>query len=1185
MLLQNLVNYISLLLFLPTLLVGQVQVKYEQVTTNALPKILHQLKKQKEVSFLYEPETIANIKINTPFDYRADIKTILKKILPPVHLKFKKVGRQNYIIKKAKIKKRYLSSRINRKPSQITTPKKISNKVPPRKIIGQILDENKLPLTGATIYLPDALSGTTTDEAGFFELLIPSGNQSLEISFIGYETNVIEIAQQKRLNLQLNPAKNFLNEIVVNAIGFTHSRDKMGATAAIIDPKLIQQSGEVNLLNALGGKAANVQIARTNGDPGAATNIRIRGANTITGSNIPLIILDGIPISNSTIYGGGNNVTGGRTGGVAQQNRLSDLNPNDIASLQILKGASAAALWGSRAANGVIVMTTKKGTSGKLQINYQTTLSFDKVKERLALQTSWGQGKNGQYSPNAAESWGDYIPERTGQVDEYVQNGTYFEGTDGIRYLPIKEKHSKHIFTEENWKEVIQKGGFSQHNLNVSGGNNRATFFFNLGHLNQDGIIKNADYNRTNLRLNGKIYLTDWLIFSTNANYTHSNSNRIQQSSSTTSLLLGLLRTPPDFDNQTYKGTYYDGVGGVFPNRHRSYRRYLGNRQNPIYNNPSWTAFEQTAASTVNRSIIATDLKIQPVNWMQLTVRGGFDKTGDQRNYFFPIGSSGFRSPGVFAEDLIGEQELNFDVIAKANFQLKQALKGTATIGWNINDRQRTINSQELTGFPATSIQEIHSLNGPISQTTIDNNQQHIRSNRAFAILSTHFYDQFFLTASGGLEATSSIDGTFFYPAMDAAWQFTKAIKQPNWLDFGKLRASFGKVGIQPAPHRFRILAEDQFEYTTYSDPLAVNLFGGGFRVDDDKGNANLRPEIKTEWELGIDTRLLQNKLTISATYYQNWIKDVLFYLDLSPSSGYDTQYDNGGKMSNQGFEARLEYTILNKEKWQLSTYTNFSQNKNKVLDLKGTESIDLTGSSLSSRAVVGYPLGVLVGTGSLTDADGHFILNENGFPQLTPSPVVLGDPNPDWRGSLGISASYKKITLGILLEHAHGGDYSPRTQWVLNRFGTTAETANRVTLSQDLMNYAGKLIPKGTTVRGNLKDFGGGTVLLDETWYRTGIGGGFGDNQAYNFSIKDATFTRLREVALSYTLDTPSFQEKSKLAAIKFTIAARNLFLWDKLQGIDPETNQTGVSNGFGLDYFTNPSTRSFLISMAVSY
>ena len=920
--------YILFFLLLPTTFFGQQQVSYKATTLNSLPFILDQLKKQKDISFLYEPETIANIKITTPFDYRADIKTILKKILPPVHLKFKKVGRQNYIIKKAKLKKRILSSRINQKPSQPVRNKKISKKTPPRKIIGQIIDENQRPLLGATIYLPKTASGTTTDEKGFFELLLPPGKQLVEISFIGYETNTIELVQQQQLNLQLNPAKNFLNEIVVNAIGFTQPKDRMGATTSNVSPELIQQSGEVSLLNALGAKVANVQIARTNGDPGAATNIRIRGANTFTGSSVPLIILDGIPISNSTIYGGGNNVTGGRTGGVAQQNRLSDLNAYDIASLQILKGASAAALWGSRAANGVIVITTKKGTVGKLHINYQTTFSFDKVKEKFPLQTRWGQGKNGKYSPTAAESWGDYISDRTGDADKYLQNGAYFEGDNGIKYLPILEKHSKNTFSKQNWDQVIGRGGYSQHNLNLSGGNKRAIFFFNLGRLDQDGIIKKANYNRTNLRLNGDLYLTDWLTVSTKAAYTHSKSNRIQQSSSTTSLLLGLLRTPPDFDNSTYKGTYHDGLGGIFPNRHRSYRRYLGSKQNPIYNNPGWTATEQTAASIVNRSIFATDVKIQPTKWMQFTFRGGLDKASDQRNYFFPVSSAGFRSPGVFAEDLIEEQELNFDAIGKAKYQINPAIKGAITLGWNINDRQRTISSKELKGFLATAIPEINSLNGPISQTTIDNTQRHIRSNRGFAILSTNLYDQLFLTASGGLEATSSIAGTFFYPAMDAAWQFTKAIPMPNWFNFGKLRTSFGQVGIQPAPHRFRILAEDQFEYATYSDPLAVNLFGGGFRIDDDKGNANLRPEIKTEWEIGMDVRLLQNNLTFSATYYQNWIKDVLFYLDLSPSSGYDTQYDNGGKMSNKGFEATLDYAMLTKGNWTISSYANFSQNK-----------------------------------------------------------------------------------------------------------------------------------------------------------------------------------------------------------------------------------------------------------------
>ena len=227
----------------------------------------------------------------------------------------------------------------------------------------------------------------------------------------------------------------------------------------------------------------------------------------------------------------------------------------------------------------------------------------------------------------------------------------------------------------------------------------------------------------------------------------------------------------------------------------------------------------------------------------------------------------------------------------------------------------------------------------------------------------------------------------------------------------------------------------------------------------------------------------------------------------------------------------------------------------------------------------------MLEGTGSQVDENGNFVLDANGFPQLTSTPIVLGDPNPKWTGSLGADLTWKGFAFRILFAHSHGGDYSPRTLWVLRRFGTVQETANRVTLDQDLVNFRGDVIPAGTTVRGNVHDFGGGPVLLDESWYRTGIGGGFGDNQAYNFAIYDATWTRLREVTLSYTLNTPKFREKTRLGSIMFTASGRNLFLWDNIPGVDPEINQSGVNNGFGLDYFTNPSTRSILFSLTISY
>jgi hypothetical protein len=281
-----------------------------------------------------------------------------------------------------------------------------------------------------------------------------------------------------------------------------------------------------------------------------------------------------------------------------------------------------------------------------------------------------------------------------------------------------------------------------------------------------------------------------------------------------------------------------------------------------------------------------------------------------------------------------------------------------------------------------------------------------------------------------------------------------------------------------------------------------------------------------------------------------------------------------------------LDYTIYQKGDWNVGIYGNFSDNNNVVTDLAGTETINLTsGASVSSRAVVGHPIGVLYGTSSQTNADGSFDLDANGFPQLTARPEILGDPNPDWRSGFGFRANWKSLALNVLFEHSQGGDFSPRTLWVLRRFGTTAVTENRFITSTNLVNYNGDAIPSGTTVRGTIENFGAGDVLLDETWYRTGIGGGFGDNQAYNFSIEDATFTRLRELSLSYTVNFPGFQEATKLNSIVITATGRNLILWTDMVGIDPEMNQYGVSNGFGLDYFTNPSTKSFLFSIAVNF
>ena len=1048
-------------------------------------------------------------------------------------------------------------------------------------ISGVVLDENGGPLPGANVVIENTSTGVSTDFDGNFTINANSG-QVLVISYIGYNSEYITVGNQDSITVSLQ-LDNELEEVVVTALGFAAVRDQQGSTSSVIATDDVIRSAEPTVVNALSGKASGVRITRSNGDPGAGSTIRIRGANTIDGSIQPLIIVDGVPMDNTTSYAGGNNITGSN-GGVTQGSRLNDINPNDIESVQVLKGASAGALYGSKAANGVVVITTKKGSRGEAKITFKSSYSFDEISERIEMQDTWGQGRSGVFGTNRAESWGDWIPGRSGSMDTY-KSGAFFTAENGTVYKAIDDKNSTQTYVDENFDSVFGTGHALQNDLTISGGGDNSTYFFSLGHLDQDGMIKNATYERTNARLNYEAKLNDKITLSSKMAYTFTKSNRIQQSSNVSGLMLGLLRTPPDFDGRDYKGTYTSSGGTEYVNRGRSYRKPIGQSSNQSYTNPLWTVNEQTSLTKVNRITVTPQLTIKPTNWFSIITRGNVDVADDKRTYFFPVGDASSRANGQFQEDVLDIRNSSLDIIGKANFDLADNINLTATAGWSYNDRKYNRISGNITGFLVNSSKQTTALNTSSEASSFENYRSFRRSNRGYGVLNLDVANELFLNVSGALESASTIDGSFFYPAADLAWVVTESAIQSDAISFAKLRGSWGQVGVQPSAHKFETLAEGGFGYSTYSDPLDSNLFGGGFRLDNNLGNPNLEPEIKTEWEIGADLRFLDDRMSLSFTYYDNIIEGILLDVTLSPSSGYATQYGNYGEMTNIGMEIDWGYDIIDEADFGLSTAINWSRNDNEVTDLYGTETINLSpGASVSSRAIVGHPLGTLYGTGSKTNPDGSLDLNSNGFPQITSSPIVLGDPNPDWRAGVSMNMRYKKWRLNAVLEHSHGGEFSPRTLWVLNRFGTTAETANRLTLDQPLVNYRGNTIAAGTTVRGNIKDFGGGPVLLDENWYRTGIGGGFGDNQAYNFSIADATWTKLRDLSLSYIWDDSRIKSLG-LSDVILTFTGRDLININEVDGIDPEINTKGVSVAQGVEYFTNPQTKGFLFSLTINY
>ncbi|QJW92292.1 SusC/RagA family TonB-linked outer membrane protein [Spirosoma taeanense] len=1040
--------------------------------------------------------------------------------------------------------------------------------------------EDRMALPGVNITVKGTTVGTTTDADGNYTLNVPSQQSTLVFSFLGYISQEILVGSQTSINVVMATDSKVLNEVVVTALGFKEEKDRLGSTLSSIKPEDIKRSGETGVINGLAGKAAGVLISRSTGDPGAGSYIQIRGQNTITGSNQPLIIIDGVPMSNST--------TGDSRGGVAQQSRLNDINPEDIASMQILKGASAAGLWGSRAANGVIVITTKRGANdNKLNVNFSSTVSFDKVNVIHPLQEAYGQGSGGVYNPTTQYSWGDKIANRTGGEDVVNMNGARFESYQGKTFYPIITKNSKETYNEARRDAVFRTGTYFDNNVSLSGGNDKGNFYLSLGNLNQKGIFAGqSDYKRNSVRFNSTRQFNEIVRASANANYIQTTSNRIQKGDNTSGLYIGMLRSSPDFDSRYWKGSYYASpTAAAIRNRQRSYRNYLGASANPSYNDPLWTINELTNLSEVSRLIMNSELVVTPKDWFSITARGGLDTYSDRRVTNNPVSSVVNSGAGQYEQQIISESELNLDVIGRASKDIGENVTSTLIVGFNINDRKYNslgglMNNFILEEAPPNFANSTAANNYPY------NSESHRRTARLYSTLNLGFFNQLYVNGSIAAESGSTFGSasksTFYYPSTDVAWQFSQlAPFQGSPLSFGKLRASYGIVGIQPEPYR------NTTPYVTASfGSWATNLtgsgYGGAYVESATQGDPNLLPERKTEWEVGTDLRFFKNKLSLGFTYYQNHIRDLLLQVSAAGSTGFSQKYTNAGSMENKGLELDLNLNVLQKDEFRWNVFANWSRNRNRVTSLGGTEIITFTGGALSTVAHVGDALSSFYGGVYQRNENGTLNLTPTGFPKLGTTLGIIGDPNPDWRGGFGTNFAYKKLSLNVLFETFQGGDFYEGTRAVLVNFGTYADVGKEVTLPVDMYNYAGTLFKAGTTLRGNIADYGGGPVLLDQSFY-TSIGGHSG--QLTEQFVRDGSWTRIREITLGYQLSSPGFRKKTKLESVNFAVTARNPVLWTKIVGIDPETNVSGVGNARGVDYFNNPSTKSLVLSLRINY
>ncbi len=1056
-----------------------------------------------------------------------------------------------------------------------------------RTISGTVSDESG-PLPGVSILIDGTTRGTETDFDGNYTISVNT-DDVLRFTYIGMFQVSRTVAGLSVINVTMVSEDNTLDEVVLTALGLEVKKDNDLSSSTAVEPTIIQRSGESGLLQGLAGKTSGVKITRNSGDPGAGAYIQIRGQNTITGSSSPLIVLDGVPISNANVGGG--------TAGVTQQSRLNDINPEDIANLTVLKGAAAAAVWGTGAANGVIVIQTKKGKQGKVSVDITSSTAFDRINVEFDKQDKFGEGyplwwyggddyssDNAVWVGNTSLSWGDKIASRSGAPnDVQVGNQRFVSATTGNIHYPIINKNDDTVYNGSNRDQVFGTGMTYNNGVSVSFAHEKSNTFMSYSNWTQEGIIKGkSNYKRQTLRLNHEVNFTDKFSARFNASYYYISSDRIQQGSNLQGLYLGYLRTSPDFDNTDYKGTYYNSNNVPTPNSHRSYRNYLGSAP-PTYSNPGWTINEQDNPNNVNRFQMAPELNWKFSDQIKLTGRYGLDYYTDHRETFFPVNSAAGEGVGSYQQDDITQKIEQFNILLQGNHIISDNFDFDWILGTSFDRNQYSRLSGYTNQFTNPDVGDLRIFGNANAENELPTSyKEEVRKNGVYAVANFKFFNQLMIGLTGRYERPSTLEQNVFYPSASIGWSFTELISENDFFTFGKLRLSYGEVGIEPLPYATSTAYGPGGVGSSWGDALDASAYGNPFTRSSRLGNPDLKEERVKEYEIGGDFRFFKNKLRLSMTYYDRATEDAMLPIDLAPTTGYGDYTANVAQITNKGFELDFDWNIIRSGKFSWDINGFYSQNKNMVTDLAGVQSVFLAGfTSVSSRVVEGHAMASLWGSGWQYDGNGDHVLDGNGFPMIDPEERVLGDPNPDWIGGIGTVLRFGGFSLSAQFETSQGNDHWTGTEGVLKYFGIDPETANETTATQDLQTFDGRTIPAGTTFRGNVDNFGGDDVALTEEWYLAN-GGGFG-NQGESF-VQDASWTRLRELTFGYEL-APKLIARTGLTHFEILFTGRNLFLWTDIEGFDPDINLTGASKGRGLDYFTNPATQSYILTLKFGF
>jgi len=1049
-------------------------------------------------------------------------------------------------------------------------------------------DGSSLP--GVAVLVKGKTTGTITDADGNYKLTVPEATTTLVFSFVGMTKQEVEIGTQTSINVVMETASTVLEGIVVTALGISKQEKALGYSVQQVSGDVISQSDNTNVVNSLGGKVAGVQVTNSSGAAGSSSYITIRGSHSVLGENQPLFIVDGVPIDNSQSSSNGSLVDG-----VALSNRAIDINPDDIAAISVLKGGAATALYGLRAANGVVMISTKKGkTTGanKINVTYNSSVSFDKVNKLPEVQTKFGQGDGGQWlgpETKCSTSWGpklDTCAYSNGPLaaNQDPYNFGYYDWDKNGLIVGKNDPTSngKAVTPYDNLKNFFQTGVSYNNDLSLSGGNESSTYYFSMSNSTSKGIIPLNTFDKTTVKIAGDTKLSKKISTSGSVNYINSGGYRIQQGSNMSGLMLGLLRTPVTFDNANgYSDPAntpdaYTFIKDGYVSQPRTYRGF------GKYDNPYWTVNENPYRDDVNRIIGNFAVVYNPLEWLNFTYRLGNDWYTDKRKGDFAIGSAAFPTGQIMLDNQYN-MDINSDFICNISRNITNDIKSNLTLGQNM---YQTKFHQTYVQGDQLALPDFYNISNALTVQSKEFIDQK-RTAAFYGDLGLDYKSMVFLDVTGREEWTTTLSKPFFFPSASLGFVFTElpSLVKNSVLSFGKVRASYANVA-NDAP---TLQSLNYYSSAAFLDGWTTGIsfpFEGqtGYMIDPTLGNAGLKPEEMRSLEFGTELKFFKNRLGIDFTYYNNKNQNVILDVPVAGSSGYAAKLMNAATMVNKGIEAMLDVTPVKTKDWEWNMLFNFTKNNNMVVALApGVDNVYIGGFTGSEiRAVVGQPYGEIYGTDWVKDGSGNIVINDDPTsssyrqPMMSETEVSLGNTQAKWLLGITNTLKYKNVSLSFLVDIKAGGVMWNGTKGALDYFGTAKNTETRgdsiiMTGVQGHYDSHGTLITNGTNTM---------YTIRDENWY-TGVGGGFGGPTSQ--FVEKANWVRLRQITLSYSLGD-NIVKKTGFKAISVYFTGKNLWLKTPYTGVDPETSLFGSHNAQGIDYFNMPSTKTFTFGIKLA-